>query len=330
MRVAVYYNNKDIRIEERPKPIISPGELLLKVKASGICGSDVMEWYRIKKAPCVLGHEIAGEVVEVGEGVSGFKPGDRITATHHVPCNQCRFCLRGLHTLCDTLRSTNFDPGGNAEFVRLPRINVERGVFLLSDSVSFEEATFVEPLGCVCRGFRLARFEPGLSVAVIGSGIAGILSIALAKALSSGQISAIDVNPYRLNLAKKFGADAVFDPSELNGYLADFVIVSTGAAPAFPQALSLAERGATILYFAPAAPGVTFPFPTFDFWHDGKTLTTSYGASAQDLSSALEFISAQRVPVAEMITHRLPLNEVSLGFRLVAEAKDSLKVILEP
>ena len=111
MRVAMYYNNRDVRLEEIPTPRIGPGELLVKVLASGICGSDVMEWYRIKKAPRVLGHEIAGEIVEVGEGVDQYKIGDRVFVSHHVPCNTCHYCLNGFHTLCDTLRSTNFDPG---------------------------------------------------------------------------------------------------------------------------------------------------------------------------------------------------------------------------
>jgi len=130
MRVAMYYNNKDVRVEEVPTPRIGAGELLVKVLASGICGSDVMEWYRIKKAPRVLGHEIAGQVTEVGEGVKNYRVGDRVFVSHHVPCNTCHFCLNGHHTVCDTLRSTNFDPGGFSEYIRIPKINVDRQVFI--------------------------------------------------------------------------------------------------------------------------------------------------------------------------------------------------------
>ena len=137
MRVAMYYNNNDIKIEEKPTPKIGRGELLMRVEASGICGSDVMEWYRIKKAPLVLGHEVAGPIEEAGEGVEKFKVGDRIVASHHVPCNTCYYCLTGHHTACDTLRKTNFDPGGFAEYIRLPSINVDRGVFHIPDSVSY-------------------------------------------------------------------------------------------------------------------------------------------------------------------------------------------------
>ena len=159
MRTAVYYSNSDIRIEERPRPKIGEGELLVKIEASGICGTDCLEWYRIGRIPLVLGQEIAGVVVEAGKGVKNFKVGDRVSASHHVPCGECRFCLDGHETTCDTLRKTNFDPGGFSEFVRIPKINVEKGTYLLPKDLSFEEATFIEPLACVLRGQRLANFR---------------------------------------------------------------------------------------------------------------------------------------------------------------------------
>jgi len=203
MRVAMYYNNKDIRVEEIPTPEIGPSELLVRIEASGICGSDVMEWYRIKKAPLVLGHEIAGEVAEVGQGIDRYKKGDRVVASHHVPCNSCRFCLRGHHTVCDTLRSTHFDPGGFAEYVRLPAINVDRGVYLIPDGFSFEEASFAEPLACVLRAQRIAGIGPGDTVMVMGSGIAGLLHIQLACAMGAGRVLATDVSETRMAAAKK-------------------------------------------------------------------------------------------------------------------------------
>src|SRR3990172_5911721 len=174
MRVARWYNNKDVRVEEMPLPKISHGELLVLVEASGICGSDVMEWYRIDRAPLVLGHEIGGRVLAVGQGVTKYKVGDRVSVAHHVPCNTCHYCLSGHHTVCDTLRRTNFYPGGFAEYIRVPAINVDRGLFRLPEELSFEEGSFVEPLACVARGQRLAGLRPGQSVLVVGSGIAGI------------------------------------------------------------------------------------------------------------------------------------------------------------
>lgn len=152
MKAAVYYNNNDIRIEEYPVPGISDNELLLRVEASGICGSDLMEWYRVPKAPLVLGHEVTGTVVEKGKYVNKFHEGDRIVVTHHVPCNTCRFCLSGRHTNCEFIRTTNFDPGGFAEYLRIPPINVDRGTFRLPEGVSFEEGTFTERLAALYAG----------------------------------------------------------------------------------------------------------------------------------------------------------------------------------
>ena len=194
MRVAMYYRNDDVRLEEMPAPKIGPGEVLVKVVASGICGTDVLEWYRIKTAPRVLGHEISGDIVEVGDGVEGWDVGDRIFVTHHVPCNTCRYCLAGHHTACDTLHHTNFNPGGFAEYIRVPAINVDRGMFHLADDVSYDEGTFIEPLGCVMRGERLARFVPGRTILVVGSGISGLLHVKLAQALGAGRVVKVYVS----------------------------------------------------------------------------------------------------------------------------------------
>ena len=334
----MYYSNRDVRLEEMPVPLIGPGELLLRVEASGICGSDVMEWYRKDRVPLVLGHEIGGEVVAVGDGVERYKIGDRVSASHHVPCNACRYCLSGHHTVCDTLRRTSFDPGGFAEYLRLPAINVDRGLYPLPAEVSFEEATFIEPLACVLRGQRLARLQPGQTILVIGSGIAGLLHVHLAQALGAGRVIATDISDYRLEAARRFGADTAIHaeedvPARLrqanDGRLADVVVVSTGATSAFHQALNCVERGGTVLFFAPTGPGVTIPLSINDlFWRNEVTLTTTYAGSPADHIEALELIRARRVRVKEMITHRLGLAETGLGFQLVADARESIKVII--
>ena len=340
MRVAMYYSNQDLRLEEMPAPQIGPGELLMRVEASGICGTDLLEWYRLHKAPLVLGHEVAGVIVAVGEGVESYKEGDRISAAHHVPCNTCHYCLSGHHTVCDTLRQTNFDPGGFAEYLRLPRINVERGIFMLPDELSFEEATFIEPLACVLRGQRLAHLQPGCSVLVIGSGVAGLLHIQLARASGAGHIIATDVVDYRLKSARSFGADIALQAEEYtpgylrqvaDGRLADLVVVCSGATSAIAQALESVERGGTVLCFAPTEPGVSIPISVNDlFWRNEITLTSSYGGSPGDYTAALGLIGDDKIHVREMITHRLGLAETGLGFQLVASAQDSLKVIIEP
>jgi len=340
VRVAMYYSNRDVRLEEMPVPKIGAGELLVRVHACGICGSDVMEWYRIDRVPLVLGHEIGGEVVAVGEGVTRYKVGDRISAAHHVPCNTCYYCLSGNHTVCDTLRRTNFDPGGFVEYLRLPVINVDRGVYLLPDTVSFEEATFVEPLACVLRGQRRAGLRPGQSVLVIGCGIAGLLHVHLARAMGAGIIAAVDVVDSRLEAARRFGAEYAVHAREdvparlrkLNdGRLADLVIVCTGSEPALAQALELVERRGTVLFFAPANSGVKLPISFNElFWRNDRTLTTSYAGSPADYAVALELLRAGTVHIKDMITHRLSLSEAGLGFQLVASAGDSLKVIVLP
>ncbi len=339
MRVAMYYNNRDVRLEEMPVPQIGPGEILVRVMASGICGSDVMEWYRIRKAPLVLGHEIAGEIADVGEGVTRYRIGDRVFVSHHVPCNTCRYCLRGYHTACETLHTTNYDPGGFAEYVRIPKLNVDRGVFPLPDELSFEDGVFIEPLACVVRGQRVVNLQPGQSVLILGSGISGLLHLLLAGSLGAGRIIATDVSEYRLRMARQLGADAVIHarediPDRLrrinDGRLADLVIVSTGAPAAFDQALKSVDRGGTVLCFATTEPGVDLAVPINEFWRNEIKLMPSYGNSPLDAVTTIELIRSRRVPVEKMITHRLPLSETGFGFRLVSEGGESMKVIIKP
>jgi L-iditol 2-dehydrogenase len=339
MKVGMYYNNRDVRVEEMPVPEIGSRELLVQVKASGICGSDVMEWYRIKRAPLVLGHEITGDLVQVGEDVKKYKKGDRVFVSHHVPCNKCDYCLSGHHTTCDTLRTTNFYPGGFAEYLRVPEINVDRGVFLLPESMSYEEGAFIEPLACVVRGQRQARIQPGNSLLVLGSGISGLLNIQLARTLGAGRVIATDINDYRMECALKFGAEHVIHANEdvpqkvreLNDdRLVNKVIICTGALSAVPQALESIDRGGTVLFFAPPKPEETYPVSFNALWRNEITLMTTYGASPVDITQALELIRAGNVPVKEMITHKLSLNEIALGFKLASEAKECIKVLIEP
>lgn len=338
MKVAMYYNNKNIPLEGMPVPKIGEDEILVKIIASGICGSDVMEWYRTKKAPLVLGHEIAGVIEQAGKNVKKFKKGDRVFVTHHVPCESCFYCREGKETVCDTLRSTNFSPGGFSQYVRVPKINVEKGTFPLPKNLSFEEGTFIEPLGCVVRGQRIADVRKNHSVLVLGSGISGLLHIKLAKS-KGAKVIATDINQFRMDMAKKAEADHVLNAKDLtpeklkkinHGKLADRVIVSTGAIPAIKQAFESIEKGGTILLFAPTDPGKNIEIPFNDLWFKGVTLTTTYAAVRKDLEEAISLIRNRKVNVRDMITHRLPLSETKKGFELVSKAEDSVKVIIEP
>lgn len=339
MLVAMYYNNKDVRIQEIPKPEINEDEFLLKVMASGICGSDVTEWYRVPKAPKVLGHEATGIITEIGSNLKNYQVGDRVFVSHHVPCNACRYCQRGNHTACQTLHTTNYFPGGFAQYIKVPKINVESGTYRLPDDMSFEVGTFIEPLACVARGQRSARFKKDDTVLIIGGGLAGILHTQLAKAKGIQNIIVADINPYRLKLAEKFGANYTIDskenlPQKLkavnDGRLADQVVVCAGATPAALTALECVDKGGIILFFAVPDPSVRIPVPVTDFWRNEITLRTSYGASPQDIEESLAILTQKKLNVNDMITHRLSLEEAAEGFRLVATAGESLKVILEP
>lgn len=339
MRVAMYYNNRDVRLEEMLKPQAGPGEILVKVIASGICGSDVMEWYRIKRAPLVLGHEIAGDIVEVGKGVKKYKVGQRVFVSHHVPCMKCRYCLDGHESTCDTLRKTNFYPGGFAEYVRVPEINLEHGVLVLPKELSYDEGSFIEPVACVVRGMKTIGMQPGRTVLVLGSGIAGLLNIKLAKAYGAGKIIATDINKFRLEAAKRFGADTVIAATDdvptlvhkaNDARAADIVIVCSGATQAMQQAFKCVDRGGKILMFAPPLPGVEIPVPFGDLWKDEVTITSTYAGSPRDIKEAIELMKRKKVVVSDMITHRFGLADTGKGFALVAKAENSIKVIIEP
>jgi L-iditol 2-dehydrogenase len=339
MLVAMYYNNKDVRIQEMAKPAINADEFLLKVMASGICGSDVTEWYRVPKAPKVLGHEATGVIDEVGKKVTNFKVGDRVFVSHHVPCNNCRYCLRGHHTACETLHTTNYFPGGFSQYIRVPKINVDQGVYRLPEDMSFEAGTFIEPLACAVRGQRLSCVREDDTVLIIGGGLAGVLHAQLASAKGVQNIIISDINPFRLKQAVKFGFRHTIDAKESlsqklketnDGRLADQVIVCTGATPAALSALECVDKGGTILFFAVPDPTVRIPVPIADFWRKEITIKTSYGAAPTDLEESLGLLKGKKLNVKDMITHRLDLQDAAEGFRLVAAAGESLKVILEP
>jgi L-iditol 2-dehydrogenase len=339
MQVAMYYKNDNVIIEKQTIPNIKDDELLVKIMASGICGSDVMEWYRIKKAPLVLGHEIAGKIIQIGEKVKNFTDGDRVFVTHHVPCNTCRYCLNNQHTLCETLHNTKFYPGGFSEYVRIPAINVDRGTFILPSSMSYDEATFIEPLACVVRGFRIADITPAQTIAILGSGVAGLLNLKLAKTIGSSKIIVTDINPYRLKIAKKMGAhhtlnatdDLIKKIKEINNdHLVDIVILSTGAMNAAKQAFHIVRPGGTVLLFAPTNPGEIIDLDLFDLWNKQVKIVSTYAGAGKDIIDAIDLIISKQLPVEDLITHRLPLTEAQKGFQLTAAADQSIKVILHP
>ena len=322
MKVAVYYKNNDVRLEERPKPQIGVGEILVKMAASGICGTDVMEWYRIKKAPRVLGHEMCGDVVESKS--YKFSVGQRVFVSHHVPCNECKYCKDGNHTACETLHTGNFDPGGFSEFVRVPEINVENGTYVLS-GISYEEGTVIEPLACVVRAQRIIGVREGDTVLIMGCGFSGLLNIQLAK-MNKANVIATDINEYRMGKAKELGADSVVHANDLKNIKADKIIMCTGAMLAFEQAFQRIDRKGVILYFS--IPEKKISIPVVDFWRNEISIVASYVAGPIDLEESLELIKEGKINVKALITHRLKLDDIQQGFMLAEKGGETLKVVI--
>ena len=325
MKTATYYKNSDVRVEERPVPLIKDGEILVKMAASGICGTDLMEWYRIKKAPRVLGHEMTGEIVESKS--EKYAIGQRVFVSHHVPCNECKFCLSGNHTACETLHKGNYDPGGFSEFIRIPEINVNSGTYVLPENVSYEEGTMIEPLACVLRAQRIIGVGKGHTVLVMGSGISGLMNIVIAK-LKGAKVIATDINEYRLEKAREFGADEVHNANKELDIKADKIVMCTGAMPAFEQAFRYLDRKGSIMLFA--IPNKNLCIPIEDFWRNEMSIVSSYGAAPVDLEESLELIKNGKVSIDKMITHRVALDDIQKGFDLAAGAGESLKVVVVP
>jgi L-iditol 2-dehydrogenase len=336
MKVAVYYRNNDIRIEERPKPPISDNEILIKMKACGICGTDVMEWYRIKKSPRVLGHEMAGEITEIGTAVRNLRTGDRVFVSHHVPCYQCHYCLQGNYTACESLHTGNYDPGGFSEFIRVPAENVRYGTFSLPDGITYEDAAMIEPLGCAVAGQSQLGLKEGQTVLIIGAGVSGILHIQLSK-MKKAKVIVSDINEERLKQAVEFGADYAIHSDKYSidelknsndNRPADVVIICAAAKQAVENAAASVDRKGQILFFA--VPETDITIPSQRFWRDEISLFFSYGAAPQDLKKAIELIEKGMIDVRKMVTHKVPLSSILQGFKLVTEAKNSLKVVVVP
>lgn len=339
MKTGLYYRNSDVRVEEQEIPPIGDHDVLIKVMASGICGSDLMEWYRIKRAPLVLGHELAGQVAAIGGKVDNVAVGDRVFATHHVPCDECIYCLSGHETACITFQEkNNFTPGGFAQFLKVSGRSVRTGLMKLPDSMSFETATFIEPLATVVRAMRTMAVSPGDSVMIYGAGLAGILFVKLAKALGAGMVTVADINEYRLEMAEKAGADFVVKATEdVPAFLlkncerlADKVVISTGALPAAESALKSVDRGGVVLFFAVAQPGETIAVDFNPFWRNDISFKTCYGAAPRDNRQAMELLRSGAVKVDDMVTHRMGIDQIGEAFRIAAEPTGTLKVIIEP
>ena len=335
MKISVWHSNEDIRIEEVPRPKPGHKEMLVKVISCGICGSDIVEWYRLPRAPLVQGHEIGAEVVEIGRAITKYKPGDRVFIAPKVPCMNCDYCNNGHYPVCSNVKERL--PGGFAEYVLVPQALVEKGTYLLPENITYDQSTFIEPLACVVRAQRLAAVRKNRTVMLMGSGMSGLLHLKLAKARRC-RVIATDINRKRLQLAGKMGADITIDAAENvperlaaeNRRLADVVILCTSAVSAVDQAWKCVDKGGGIVFFAVPHPDAKISIPINHFWTRETKIMTSYYCGPPDIDAAINLIETETINVDDMITARLPLQDVAKGFRMVIEGKESLKVIIKP
>jgi L-iditol 2-dehydrogenase len=335
MKVAKWYNNKDIRIENMPKPKPGRNEILVKVISCGICGSDTVEWYRLPKAPLVPGHEFGAEVVETGCSVTEFKPGDRVFVAPKVPCMNCYYCKKGHHPVCSNVADRL--PGGFAEYVLVPASIVTYGTYILPDTISYDQSTFIEPLACVVRAQNLAAIQEEQTVLVIGCGMSGLLHVKLGKAKNC-KIIATDINAQKLVYAERAGADVTIDAGEnvpeillaRNGRKADVVILCAAALSAVEQAWNSVDKGGTIVFFTVPTPDKKVEIPLNYFWTREVKILTSYYCGPPDILEAIQLLQKGTIIVDDLITHKLPLDDIDKGYQLVIEGKESIKVIITP
>jgi L-iditol 2-dehydrogenase len=338
MKVAVYYSQKDIRIEEMPTPEMGEEEVLVEMRACGICGSDLMEWYLKTRAPLVLGHEPAGVIAKKGSRVKGFDVGDRVFVHHHVACLACHYCKRGDYTLCEQFHETNIKPGGFAEYFQVPAPNLQTDTLKIPKSVSFDEATLIEPVGCCLRALKKCGVQKGDSVAIIGAGATGMIHTALSKMFGASKTIVCDLIDYRLNVVKRFGADVVVNPededlaevvkAETDGRGVDVCVVAAPSLEAYEAGLSVCRKGGKLCVFAPTEPGKHLRVSPKELFFSEIQIVPSYSTSHVETRMALEFIKSGTINVKELITHRFPLKDVAKGFETALENKESLKVIV--
>ncbi len=338
MKVAMYYGQADIKIEEIPTPKIGVDEVLVKMKACGICGSDLMHWYLKDRAPLVLGHEPAGIIVEKGNDVKNFDVGDRVFVHHHVACLTCYYCLYGDYTLCEQFHNTHIEPGGFAEYFKVPAPNLQIDSLKIPERVSFEEATFIEPIGCCLKALKKCNIQTGNFVAIIGVGATGILHTALSKIYGAAKTIASDLIDYRLKMAKKFGADVTVNTknenldeivkAETNGLGVDIAIVTAPSLEAYKSGLSICRKGGKLCVFAPTKPTEYLQISPRELFFSEIQIVPSYSTSHLETRLALKLITSGKLKVKDLITHRFKLIEAAEAFKTASESKESLKVII--
>jgi L-iditol 2-dehydrogenase len=345
MRAGVYRGEGRVVVEQVPVPEIGPGEVLFRVAACGICGTDIKKIHHgFVKPPQILGHELAGTIVEVGQGVTKFKPGDRVVSFHHIPCGNCFYCEHKLFSQCAGYKKTGltagFDPsgGGFAQYVRAMPWIVERGMIELPPDATFEEATFVEPVNTSLKAVRKARVATGETILVIGQGPIGML-VGMLATLEGAKVYTSDPLALRRAAGVRFGAVESFDPrnSDLvvemrrrtHGRGADAVILAAPNPPLVPEALAITRPGGRVVLFAHNDPVLQLSFPAAAVGVEEREILGSYSASVDDQAESATLVFERRLPVRDTISHRFPLERISEALDLAAHPKgDTLKVVI--
>ena len=339
MKVARLYDSTDIRFEDEPIPVVGPGEALVRTRACGICSGDVMGWYMKKKAPLVFGHEPAGEVVEVGPGVTDFRPGDRVFVHHHAPCFHCRACQRGEFVQCATWRASHIVPGGMAEYFLVPQENLTGDTLPLPADFSFADGALIEPTACAVKSMRKSGMQAGDRVFIIGLGIMGQLHVALARQAGADMVIGTDFVPYRREKALTLGADLTLDPAQgaideqlrqqTNGEMAEVVIVGPGSIEAMELGIRCAARGGTVILFTTSTPEAVLPVSPHHLYFNEIRLIPSYSCGPNDTREALQLIRSGTITANAFITHRYPFASLHEAYKVASEARDSIKTLVE-
>lgn len=321
MRVAYSVTTTEVVLEERPDPVAGPGEVVCRVLACGVCGSDVSAGYVARKLPAVLGHEVVGEVLETGAGVDHLAAGDRVVIHHHAPCGECRRCRRGHETLCEQFRSTALDPGGFAERVRIEAALVPE--LLALGELDPAIGTFVEPLGCILRALDRAGLNGGDALLVVGAGSNGLLAIAAAHARGADAVWIREPREDRRRLAESWGATHhAHEP-------VDVALVTTAARAAITDAAAALGPGGTLCLYATAKPGTPLDLDTEELFLREITVCSSWSAGPRDMRAAQELLASGRVDPRAIVTHRLGLDETGRALDLQRRG-EAIKVVIEP
>jgi L-iditol 2-dehydrogenase len=341
MKAAVVKSNSNIEIKNIEKPPVGQGDMLVKMRACGICGSDVEKVFGKYGQPSMrLGHEPAGIITQVGSEISNFSIGDRVFTHHHVACysDDCHECSHGNETMCKRYYESNLEPCGLADEYVVPEWNVKHGgVLKIPDNMSFEEAAMIEPLACCIRAWNKFKHQKNDSVAILGVGPTGIMHVLLAKLYGLGKVFCLDLNDFRLDFAKKFETVTINSgntnaleqiKSETANQGVDVVIVSTSSLNALKDAVNFVRKGGTIVMFGVPSKGANVDLNMSEIYSKGITIVNSYAASDVDTIHALDLISNKQINVSQLITHKYNLQECQQAFVHAKSGDNAMKIII--